>query len=439
MLKRKVTNKLLEWKNNINKKCLLIDGARQVGKTYIIEDFCKKNYDNYIYINFYRNNEATEIFDGDLSIDTIFSKLSYLYPNVKLIPNKTIIFLDEIGECPNAITALKFLVLESKCDIIASGSLLGINYKDIKSYPVGYVEHLEMHSLDFEEFCWANGINEDAIEHLKGYLKRMEQVPTSIHNRMIELFKTYIVIGGMPAAVNEYITTKNFANVLKIQRDIIKDYKMDISKYAKDNERAKIHECFESIPAQLSKDYKKFQYKTIKKGGRSSEYEACLEWLKDAGFISLCYNLRNPEEPFAGNKVNDCFKVYMRDTGLLISMLDDGTNKNIMQGNLGIYKGAIYENIIADIFTKLEKKLYYFEYNSTLEIDFFIKYNEKVTAVEVKSADNTQSKSLKSILENWKVEQGIRLSIKNIGTNNNKIISLPIYMSIFLVDESEYY
>ena len=294
-----------------------------------------------------------------------------------------------------------------------------------------------MFSLDFEEFCWANGMGEDAILYLKEYYNKREKVPDSIHNRMLELFKEYIVVGGMPAVVNEFVSTKNFANVLKIQRNIIKDYKLDISKYAEGNVRAKVHACFDSIPSQLSKEYKKFQYGLVKSGGRASEFEGSLDWLKGAGFISFCYNLRLPESPLTGNKIIDSFKVYMKDTGLLVAMLDDGTNKEIMSGNLGIYKGAIYENVIAEVFTKLGRNLYYFEYNSTLEIDFFINYGGSVTAIEVKSADNTKSKSLKSIIENWGVKQGIRLSTKNVGINSNdgKVISLPIYMAMFLVDE----
>ena len=431
MLERKIYNDLLKWKSKENKQSLIVKGARQVGKTYIIDKFCRDNYENYVYINFFANSEYNSIFQNGLDVDTIIKQLTIRIPNINLIPNKTIIFLDEIQECPEAITALKFLTIDKRFDVIASGSLLGINYKEVPSYPVGYVEHLEMHSLDFEEFCWANGMNKEAINYLKEYFDKREPVPESIHNRMMDLFKEYIIVGGMPNVVNEFVTSHNFANVLKMQKDIIEDYKMDIGKYAKENEKAKIRACFLSIPKHLSKDYKKFRYSLVSTGGKAEKYQGCLMWLYDANIINFCYNLAKPELPFEGNARSDTFKVYMRDTGLLMAMLEEGSGKEIMDGNLGIYKGAIYENIIADIFTKLGKKLYYFEKNSTIEIDFFIKYENIMTAVEVKSADNTKSKSMNSIINNWNVEQGIKLSSKNIGVSNN-IINIPLYMSIFL-------
>ncbi len=431
MLERKIYNDLLKWKSKENKQSLIVKGARQVGKTYIIDKFCRDNYENYVYINFFANSEYNSIFQNGLDVDTIIKQLTIRIPNINLIPNKTIIFLDEIQECPEAITALKFLTIDKRFDVIASGSLLGINYKEVPSYPVGYVEHLEMHSLDFEEFCWANGMNKEAINYLKEYFDKREPVPESIHNRMMDLFKEYIIVGGMPNVVNEFVTSHNFANVLKMQKDIIEDYKMDIGKYAKENEKAKIRACFLSIPKHLSKDYKKFRYSLVSTGGKAEKYQGCLMWLYDANIINFCYNLAKPELPFEGNARSDTFKVYMRDTGLLMAMLEEGSGKEIMDGNLGIYKGAIYENIIADIFAKLGKKLYYFEKNSTIEIDFFIKYENIMTAVEVKSADNTKSKSMNSIINNWNVEQGIKLSSKNIGVSNN-IINIPLYMSIFL-------
>lgn len=431
MLERKIYNDLLKWKSKENKQSLIVKGARQVGKTFIIDKFCRDNYENYVYINFFANSEYNSIFQNGLDVDTIIKQLTIRIPNINLVPNKTIIFLDEIQECPEAITALKFLTIDKRFDVIASGSLLGINYKEVPSYPVGYVEHLEMHSLDFEEFCWANGMNKDAISYLREYFDKRQPVPEAIHNRMMDLFKEYIIVGGMPNVVNEFVTSHNFANVLKMQKDIIEDYKMDIGKYAKESEKAKIRACFLSIPKHLSKDYKKFRYSLVSTGGKAEKYQGCLMWLYDANIINFCYNLVKPELPFEGNAKSDTFKVYMRDTGLLMAMLEEGSGKEIMDGNLGIYKGAIYENIIADIFAKLGKKLYYFEKNSTIEIDFFIKYENIITAVEVKSADNTKSKSMNSIINNWNVKQGIKLSSKNIGVSDN-IINIPLYMSIFL-------
>ena len=276
-------------------------------------------------------------------------------PNSSIIPGKTLLILDEIQVCENAITALKFIAQENKIDCIASGSLLGITYKRVSSFPVGYIERLEMNSLDFEEFCWANGMDETAISYLKEFFINKKQVPDSIHNRMLELFKEYIVIGGMPRVVDEFVTNHDFSSSLKLQRNIVQDYKDDIVKYALEIDKAKIRDCFNSIPKHLSQEYKKFKYSLVDKNGTAKKYLGALEWLYDAGIINFCYNLSKLESPLEGFAKEDIFKVYMKDTGLLVSMLEDGTQLEIMSGNLGIYKGAIYENIIADIFVKLVK------------------------------------------------------------------------------------
>ncbi len=432
MLKRKIINNLIEWKNKKNKMCLLLKGARQVGKTYIIDIFCRENYSNYIYINFFEKPSYKDIFEGNLDIETICKQLNLLFPNTNLESPDTVLVLDEIQECPKAITALKFLSIAKKFDVIATGSLLGINYKEVASYPVGYIDHLEMHSLDFEEFCWANGINEESFKDLKTHLDTLKPIPEAIHNKMLELFKEYIVIGGMPNVVQEYVNTHNFQNVINMQKGILNDYENDIIKYAEGNEKIKIKNCFLSIPKQLSKDYKKFRYNLVEANGNSRKYANSLLWLNDANITSFCHNLGNLELPLEGNSKEDIFKVYMRDTGLLMAMLEDGYQQEIMNGNLGIYKGAIYENIVADIFTKNNKKLYYFEHNSTIEIDFIIKYQNILTAIEVKSSENTKSKSLKSLIINWNVQKGIKLSTKNISVISDKIINLPIYMAVFL-------
>ncbi len=432
MLERKIYRDLMNWKEKENKKSIIIRGARQVGKTYIIEKFCRDNYKNYVYINFFENSDYSTIFESGLDADNIIKQLTIRVPNINLVPKETVIFLDEIQECPRAITALKFLTIDKRFDIIASGSLLGINYKEVPSYPVGYVEHLEMHSLDFEEFCWANGMNKEAMAYIKEFFDAKKKVPDSIHKKMMNLFKEYIIVGGMPAVVSEFIDSHNYVNVLKLQKDIVEDYKMDIGKYAKETDKAKIRACFLSIPKHLSKDYKKFRYSLVEKGGKAEKYQGSLMWLYDANIINFCHNLLKPELPLEGYAQSDIFKVYMRDTGLLMSMLEEGSAKEIMDGNFGIYKGAIYENIIADIFAKLGKKLYYFERNSTIEIDFFIRYENEATAIEVKSSDNTKSKSLNSVMNNWNVKKAIKLSTKNIGVTENGILCIPLYMSIFL-------
>ncbi len=431
MLKRKIEDQLLAWKNRDDRMCLVIKGARQVGKTFSVDKFAKENYEHYTSINFDENPAYQTIFDGDFDVETLIKQISLRVPNAELVPGKTLIFLDEIQNCPRARTALKFFAIDKRFDVIASGSLLGINYKDVPSFPVGYVEHLEMNSLDFEEFLWANGVTEKSVADIREYYDKRESVPAAMHEKMIELFKEYIVVGGMPRVVNEFVTTHNFANVLRLQKAIVSDYSDDIAKYAIGAEKAKARACFLSIPKHLSKDYKKFTYSLVESRGTARKFGGSLMWLYDAGIIHFCYNLSSPELPLEGNAKSDTFKVYMRDTGLLMSMLEDGAQEDIIDGNLGIYKGAIYENIIADIFGKAGKKLYYFEYRSQIEIDFFIRHNKQATAVEVKSADNTKAKSMDAIIKNYGVTHGIKLSVKNVG-GTATVDSLPLYMAMFL-------
>ena len=431
MLKRKIEAKLIEWKNNKDKVCLMIKGARQVGKTFIVNKFAKENYKYYTYINFIENPEYSSIFEGNLNVDNLIKQMSIRIENAQLEPYKTLIFLDEIQMCPKARTALKFFSIDKRFDVIASGSLLGINYKEVPSFPVGYVEHLEMFSLDFEEFLWANNISEKSILDIKDYYEKKEKVPTAIHSKMMELFKEYIIVGGMPRVVTEYINTKNFAKVLKLQRSIIQDYEDDIAKYADNLEKVRAKACFNSIPKQLAKEYKKFQYSVVEKKSTAKKYSSSIKWLKDAGIINICHNISNIELPLEGNAKEDCFKIYMADTGLLTAMLEDGTQEDIINGNLGIYKGAIFENIIADIFAKSGKKLYYYERDSKLEIDFVIRYNRKAVPVEVKSADNTKAKSLESLFNKNLISTAIKLSSKNV-TGTEKILSFPLYMAMFI-------
>ena len=431
MLKRKVIDRLLEWKNKPRKMALLIKGARQTGKTFSILQFARENYPYIVHINFDENPAYRAIFDGDLDMDTLIKQISLRVPKANMDPGDTLIFLDEIQNCPKAQTALKFITGDGRFDCIATGSLLGIKTKEISSYPVGYVEHLDMYSMDFEEFLWARDVSSQSIDHIKGFFDKKEKVPEAMHERMMELFKEYIVVGGMPRVVQEFADTGNFSPVLKLQRDIVSDYASDIAKYAEGTERVKARSCFYSIPKQLAKDYKKFQYSIVEKKGTGRKYAGSLDWLYEAGIINFCYNLRSPELPLEGNAMNDTFKVYMRDTGLLVAMLEDGSQADIVDGKLGIYKGALYENIIADIFGKLGKKLYYFEYRNQIEIDFFIRRNSQAVAVEVKSAGNTKSKSMTNIILNHGVKEGIKLSANNICVSKN-VVNYPLYMAMFL-------
>lgn len=432
MLERKIEKNLLEWKNEKNKKCLIIEGARQIGKTFIVREFGKNNYKYFIEINFYETPAYKEIFNGSLNGKEIESQIRLRVPEAKdMVPGETLIFLDEIQFCPNAMTALKFLTVDGRYDYISSGSLLGLKTKDVSSYPVGYVKHLKMYSLDFEEFLWSRNVAQESIEEIRQNFINKTSVHPSAHQVMMDHFKDYIIVGGMPEVVYAFSQEKNYNKVLEIQRDILRKYEDDIQKYADTSEKNKIRSCFRSISKNLAQDYKKFRYSNVEKGGSARKYAGSLEWLYDADIIDFCYNLRVPELPLEGNVIDDCFKVYMKDIGLLMAMLEDGSQIDIIDGNLGIYKGAIYENVIADIFSKKGKKLYYFEHNSSLELDFIIRYDRKATPIEVKSADNTKSKSMTSLINNWGVEYGIKLSSKNV-CKSDKVDSFPLYMAMFL-------
>lgn len=430
-MKRKIEDQLLEWKNSHDKKCLLVKGARQVGKTYSIDRFARKHYKHYAYLNFDENPAYQTIFDGDLDVETLIKQISLRVPEAELEPGETILFLDEIQNCPRARTALKFLAIDGRFDVVASGSMLGIHYKDVPSYPVGYVDYLDMHSMDFEEFLWANGVKESSVRDVREYYERREALPEAMHDKMMELFREYIVIGGMPAVVREFANTHHFARALAIQKGILNDYMDDIAKYAEGADKTKARACFLSIPKHLAKDYKKFRYSLVEPRATYRKYGGSLMWLYDAGIINFCYNLSEPALPLAGNAKSDVFKVYMRDTGLLVAMLDEGSAEDIIDGSLGIYKGAVYENIIADIFAKSGKKLYYFEKNSKIEMDFFIRYQKTATAVEVKTAEKAASKSMTSMIQNYGVRHGIKLTAGNVS-GNDTVESLPLYMAMFL-------
>ena len=437
MLTRKIENYLTEWKSTPNKKPLIIKGLRQCGKTYSVLKFAKDNYENVAYFNFLENADYSTIFSGSLDVDNLIMQMSVFLPStVDFIPGKTIIILDEIQICPEARTALKFFKIDGRFDVICTGSLLGVSgygYNQPKSIPVGYETTINMYPLDFEEFLWANDFPIKVINQLKDYLENEKPIPEAIHNQLKELLLQYAVVGGMPAVVSKFVETHQLNDVLELQKDIVSDYQDDMIKYAEQNDKAKIRDCFNSIPKQLAKENKKFQYSLVKKRGTSKQFEGSLQWLEDAGIIKRCFNLTMPELPLDGNAINDIFKVYVSDMGLFVSMLEEGTQFDILQGNLYRYKGALFENLIADIFTKNNKKLYYFHKDSGLEIDFVIRYRNEATLVEVK-ATTGNTKSTKTILSNpekYHVTQAIKLGDYNIGRTGN-ILTLPLYMAFLL-------
>lgn len=438
MLKRKIEQKLTDWKKSENHKPLIIKGCRQCGKTFSVLDFAKKNYKHVVYLNFFENPDYASVFSGSLEVDTIVMMLSALLGSEAVFESgHTVLILDEIQECPEARTALKFFRMDGRYDVIGTGSLLGVKGygKEPKSIPVGSETVIDMYPLDFEEFLWANGISAPVIDMLRHCLQEEIPVPEALHNRMKQLLLQYAVVGGMPDAVQTFVDTKQMDAVLQIQRDIVRSYEDDMVKYAERKDKSKIKECFQSIPRQLSKENKKFQYSVVKKGSTSSKYAGSLQWIEDAGIIIRAYNLSITELPLDGNAEEDVFKVYMRDCGLFVSMLEDGTQFDILNGNLHGYKGAIFENLIADIFGKMGRRLYYFHKDSGLEVDFVIRYQGECTLVEVKAATGN-TKSTKTILrhpEKYHVYHAIKLGDYNVG-RTEQILTLPLYMAILLTE-----
>jgi len=439
---------LIEWKNNkaTKRKALVIKGLRQIGKTFIVKKFAEDYYESQVYINFKQNEDIKQIFDTNLEVDRIMMDLSAINPKIKLIPYKTIIIFDEIQECSNARASIKSFVEDGRYDVIATGSLLGIkgyNKKIGKGIPTGSEHIVYMYPLDFEEFLWAKGVSNQVIDYIKDCFKNKVQVSTPIHQSMIRYFKEYICVGGLPEAINTFLNTGDLNQVYQEQRDILEEYKDDFGKHldAQENEQvdelllARIEEVFDSIPSQLAKENKKFQYSKISTKGRSADYREAIQWLVDSEIVSQCYNIANLETPLEGNKIDNIFKLYMRDSGLFIAMLEKGTAGDVLTGNMGCYKGAIFENIIADCFSKLDRKLYYFHKDSGLEIDFVTNYHGELTLIEVK-ASTGNTKSAQTILSDegkYNVKKCIKFGEYNVGCNG-KIITLPYYMA-FLLNE----
>lgn len=445
MLKRKIETELLKWKNSENRKPLVIKGIRQCGKTYIVQKFAKDNYENVVYMNFILEPDKKSAFSGNVDVDTIILNLSALVPGSRFVSGKTCIIMDEIQECREARTSLKSFHIDGRFDIIATGSLLGVKgYGKSKnkiiegqdSVPVGYETVINMYPLDFEEFLWANGVNDMVVDSVKTCFENEITVPDGVHNVMMELLYRYVIVGGLPDVVNKFLETKNIELVYNIQRNLIEEYEEDMIKYADDSDKSRIRECFESIPKQLAKENKKFQYSVVQKGGRASQYIGSIQWLEDAGLVQRCYNTQITELPLEGNAVKDCFKLYTTDIGLLVAMLDYGTQADILKGNLLGYKGAIYENLMADFLCKTGQKLYYFQKDSGLELDFLVRYKGECVVLEIK-ANSGRAKSLRTVLKNkdvYHVNNAIKLGNYNVG-REGEILTIPLYMGFLVVDK----
>ena len=447
MLKRKIETYLVDWKKSEDKKPLVIKGIRQCGKTYIVRKFAEENYEKVVDMNFILEPDKKSAFSGNIDVDTIILNLSALIPGSRFVSGKTCIIFDEIQECKEARTALKSFHIDGRFDVIATGSLLGVKgYGKSKkkkdegegqdSVPVGYETVIDMYPLDFEEFLWANGISDAVIDSVKSCFENEKAVPDGIHKAIMELLYRYVIVGGLPEVVNCFLETKNIELIYKVQRNLIAEYEEDMVKYADDADKPHIRECFESIPKQLAKENKKFQYSVVKKGGRASQYIGSIQWLEDAGIVRRCYNTQITELPLEGNSIKECFKVYTTDIGVLMAMLDYGTQADILKGNLLGYKGAIFENLMADFLCKSGQKLYYFHKDSGLELDFLVRFKGECVILEVKSKSG-KAKSMTTVLKNknvYHVKNAIKLGQYNVG-REGEILTIPLYMGFLVKDK----
>lgn len=435
LLRRKIDSYLLAWKSNPNRKPLIVKGARQIGKTRSIEWFARQNYKNVISINFVEQSKYRNIFDDGYEVNNILKNISLLNPDIIFIPGDTIFFFDEIQACPNCATALKFFKLDGRFDVICSGSLMGINYREIESNSVGYKEDYEMHSMDFEEFLWAKGYDDKVIEDLYQHMLEVKPLSQLQVDIMLALFRDYIITGGMPEVVNTYIVNKTFSGTLPLQQQLLKDYEEDITKYAVGLDKAKIKTVYNNISAFLAKENKRFLITKLAKNARNRDYVGCVDWLADAGVINICYCMNVPELPLKGNYNPSLYKIYFKDTGLLIASLDEESQEDLRANkNMGTYKGAIYENIVADMLVKQGYRLYYFNGNNpALEMDFFIRDANSLIPIEVKANDGATASLNKLIISDKypDVKYGIKLGYKNIGFNG-RFYTFPYYLTFLL-------
>ena len=435
MLKRKAMDQLEYWVKHKDKKCLVVQVARQTGKTYIIERFAEENYEEFIEINFKEMASAKEVFEGDLTVDNMVMALRFRYPDKKITPRNTLIFLDEIQECEEAITSLKFWAIDNRYDVIASGSLLGIDYKRASSYPVGYVDYQRMYGLDFEEFLWGLGITDDMINSIKSYLEQKKTVPEAINKQMLNYYRHYIAIGGMPEAVQKYINTKDFREVNNIQRNLLQGYLYDIAHYATAEEKVKAEKCYLTLAKQLlDKENHKFQYKEIEKGARAQKYYSSIEWLLRADMVYLSRVVTDVRYDLDDYARDDFFRAYTTDLSLLIAMKDFSLKQHIVENTLtGNSKGGIYECAVADALHKKGYILYFYKNETTKkELDMIIQKDGQVVPIEVKGG-NTSANSISAILKKYNdIDYAYKFVDGNIGVSDNKLITLPLYMVAFI-------
>ena len=435
LLKRKIDNYLEKWKSDPGRLPLIVKGARQIGKTESIRFFANNHYKNVIEINFVLNKEFCDIFDNGFETDNIIKNISLIKPDLDFTEGDTLIFFDELQACPNCATSLKFFKQDGRYDVICSGSLMGINYKQIESNSVGYKEDYEMHSMDFEEFLWAKGYKQEQIDEIFYHMIDTKPFSELEMDVMLENFNEYMIIGGMPAIVNSFVTKKNYSGTLKMQKQILLDYEEDITKYAKGLDQGKILNIYRKIPVFLGKDNKKFQISKVARNARNRDYIGTVDWLDNAGIVNICYCMDTPSLPLRGNYNPDNYKLYFRDTGLLVGSLDEEVQDDLRANkNFNTYKGALYENIVADMLVKQGYELYFYRNEkSTIEMDFFLRDSDSLVPVEVKANDSS-TPSLNKLIESSKypdINYGIKLNRGNIGFNG-KFYTFPYFLTFLL-------
>lgn len=434
-LKRKIDKFLDEWLISDKKKPLIIKGARQIGKTKTIEEFAKRNNLSLVEINFVLNPEFRDIFDDGYKVDKILENISFKDPSLEFIPGKTLIFFDEIQKCINAATSLKSFKIDGRFDVICSGSLMGLSYKEIESVSTGHKIDYTMYSMDFEEFLWALGYKEEQIESLYECMKNLSPLSETQFNVLLDRFHQYMVLGGMPEVVKLFVDQKNYSGTLALQKQIILDYEEDITKYVEGLDKTKILNVFRKIPVFLGQDNKKFRISKVAHGARNREYSGVTDWLIDAGIVNISYCLNDLALPLKGNYDSDNYRMYFMDTGLLVASLDEESSKDLRNNkNFNTYKGAIYENIVGDMLKKSGYNLYFYKNeDGTKEVEFFVRDANNLIPVDVKATD-VKVKSIKSFIEDKNIKDinfGIKLAEKNIGFENN-IYTFPYFLTFLL-------
>lgn len=434
-LRRKIDKYLDDWYKSPKRKPLIIKGARQIGKTKSIEEFAKRNYDYLIEIDFILNAEYRDIFDDGYDVDTIIKNISLKNPSYRFVPGKTLIFFDEIQKCINAATSLKSFCKDGRYDVICSGSLMGLSYKEIESVSTGNKVDCSMYSMDFEEFLWALGYKDEQIEELYLHMKELKPLSEVEYGVFLNHFHEYMVLGGMPDIVKLFVEQKNYSGVFELQKQIILDYEEDITKYSEGLDKTRILNVFRKIPVFLGKDNKKFRISKVSHGARNREYAGVTDWLNDAGIINISYCMNNLALPIKGNYDPDNFRIYYMDTGLLVASLDEEASRDLRENkNFNTYKGAIYENIVGDMLKKSGYDLFFFKKeDGTQEIEFFVRDKDSLIPIDVKATDGRPIAMI-GLINDVKIEDikyGIKLAEKNIGFKD-KIYTFPYFLAFLL-------